>query len=231
MDLAIKKRINQAQREKYKQYGYFNSGQTKEAADTFENLIASLNKINTDLVSLSIARDRFISKDEGDSGSLNELREYLNHANEAKRQINKSTFKTFLPNELDDIKKVYSSIESFVESIQGSIDFSNSDYEAELNDLQDEVNDAEEAFQDYGGDYEQEAADASAKLDDFKKEIKNKKKIASSDLFKQYLKSLQELQLFIQHKLLRNEGNVSEFAKTIGGGMNWINAHQGTDYI
>ena len=57
-DLSIKKRINKNQVEKFKQYGRFNTGQTKESADVFGGLMGALNKINTDLLSLTIVLEK-----------------------------------------------------------------------------------------------------------------------------------------------------------------------------
>jgi len=113
-DLKIKRRVNKKQIEKYKQYGYFSSGQTKESADTFENLMTSLNKIKTDLVSLSILLEKAEDKN---VGTMSEFREVLNHAMDAKKQLKQSTFKTFLPNEIAQIKEVYSVMEEFISTL------------------------------------------------------------------------------------------------------------------
>ena len=56
--LNIKKRIKKNQQLKYKEYGFFESGQTKESRVDFDTLISSLNKINTDLISLSITVEK-----------------------------------------------------------------------------------------------------------------------------------------------------------------------------
>ena len=95
-DLSIKKRINKNQVEKYKQYGRFNTGQTKESADTFENLMGALNKIKTDLVSLSIVLEKSDQlNDAKNVGTTSEFRDVLNHAIDAKKMLKQSAFKNF----------------------------------------------------------------------------------------------------------------------------------------
>ena len=117
-DLSIKKRINKNQVEKFKQYGRFSTGQTKESADTFENLMGALNKINTDLLSLSIVLEKADQlNDAKNVGTTSEFRDVLNHALDAKKQLKQSTFKTFLPNEIDQIKEIYGRMEEFITTI------------------------------------------------------------------------------------------------------------------
>ena len=87
-DLSIKKRINKNQVEKYKQYGKFSTSQTKESDDTFENLMRALNKINTDLLSLSIVLEKADQlNDAKNVGTTSEFRDVLNHALDAKKTV------------------------------------------------------------------------------------------------------------------------------------------------
>jgi len=84
-DLKIKRRINKNQVEKYKQYGRYNTGQTKKSADTFENLMGALSKINTDLVFLSIVLEKADQlNDSKNVVTTSEFRDVLNHALDAK---------------------------------------------------------------------------------------------------------------------------------------------------
>ena len=100
---AIKKRVNKNQRTKYAQYVFFSSGQTKESRIDFETIISSLNKINTDLTSLSITVEKLKHNPTASHGSMGELRDFLNHSIEAKKQLKFISFQSFLPSELDQV--------------------------------------------------------------------------------------------------------------------------------
>jgi DNA mismatch repair ATPase MutS len=121
--LDIKKRVNKNQQLKYKQYGYHDSGQTKESRVDFDTLISSLNKINTDLKSLSITVEKLKHNRESSHGTLGELRDFLNHVTDAKKQLKSISFQTFIPSEIDQVKAVYETIEQFLESINAYVDF------------------------------------------------------------------------------------------------------------
>ena len=120
---AINKRVNQNQREKFAQYGYHSSGQTKQSKIDFETIMSSLNKINTDQISLSITVDKLKHNPTVSHGTLGELRDFLNHTIEAKKQLKNISFQSFLPSELDQVKVVYGTIEQFLESINAYVDF------------------------------------------------------------------------------------------------------------
>ena len=107
MDLTIKKRVNKNQKRKYAQYGYHDSGQTKESRVDFETLMASLNKIGTDLTSLSITVEKLKHDRHASHGSQAELRDFINHAIEAKKHLKSISFQTFVPSEIDQVKTVY----------------------------------------------------------------------------------------------------------------------------
>jgi hypothetical protein len=230
MDLNIKKQINKLNSEKYKQYGYFSTGETKGTSDTFDNLLTSLQKINTDLVSLSLSVER--TKSGNDSApSLSELRELLNHAVDAKNKINKSTFKTFLPSELDEIKKVYGTIQQFLESIESYKEFNLENQQLLKEKLMDEFNDAQIAYnQDRSAENYFIAKDIEYELQEVNKGIQEDEKLSRSKTFRLYFNTVKEVEQLIQNKLLRNEG-VTEYAKQIGGGYNWMHSHQGTEFI
>ena len=232
-DLTIKKRVNANQVKKYKQYGYFSTGQTKDSLVQFETLMTALNKINTDLCSLSISVERVKQNRDASFGTLSELRELLNHANDAKKVLKQSTFKTFLPNELDQIKKIYSTIQSFLESIQTFVDFDLKSQKLIKAELQEDYENARDAYdqsptaENYG-----DLKDIEQSLFEISETVDFDEKISTSQIFKIYFNTISELQSLIENKLLRNEGMVTELAKQVGGGRrDWISYHQGTEYI
>jgi lipopolysaccharide biosynthesis protein len=61
--------------------------------------------------------------------------------------------------------------------------------------------------------------------------INEDEKLSRSKTFRLYFNTVKEIEKLIENKLLRNEGDVTEYAKQIGGGYNWIHSHQGTEYI
>jgi len=234
MDLTIKKKINKLNLEKYKQYGYHSTGETKTASDTFDNLLASLQKINTDLISLSLSVER-TKGGHATPISLSELRELLNHAIDAKSKIKQSTFKTFLPSELDDIKKVYGTIQQFLESIEDFQGFNLENEKLLRDQLIEELEDAKDEYnQDPSEDNRLQILELEENLREIIDGIAEDEKLSRSKSFKLYFNTIKEIEKLIENKLLRNEGDVTEYAKQIGGSetiYNWIHYHQGTEFI
>ena len=245
-DLTIKKRINKNQIEKYKQYGKFNTGQTKESADTFEKLISSLNKIKTDLVSLSIVLEKSNQlSDAKNVGTTSEFRDVLNHALDAKKQLKQSSFKTFLPNEIDQIKEIYGIMEEFITTLgEFTTDKVTREQEnsnllsEELRQLQDDLAQAEADSDDTVIDFTQNEIDG---LEEAIKESDDRvaylQSITAGQQFPLYKRTIEELLSLMKNKVLRNEGDISASAKTIGGSHynwlheHWIQAHQNQEFI
>lgn len=288
-DLTIKKRINKNQVEKYKQYGRFNTGQTKESADTFENLMGALNKIKTDLVSLSIVLENADRFDDKNIGTTSEFREVLNHALDAKKQLKQSTFKTFLPNEIDQIKEMFSVMEEFIatldtfvtpEKVENEIDKNRAfgKEQAQMNkDLKQAVSEDDELreFQKLVREYvainpdnvaipqiQQRIRDLQAIIRQRPEEktidyLKNEllgveeqieesdtrvvylQRVTSGQQFPLYKSTIEELLILMKNKVLRNEGDISKYATTLGGcnttynwiHEDWIKCHQNQEFI
>ena len=242
-DLTIKKRINKNQKEKYRQYGYHSTGQTKESADTFENLMTALNKINTDLLSLTIVLEKADQlNDSKNLGTTSEFRDVLNHALDAKKMLKQSAFKTFLPNELDQIKEIYGRMEEFIttigeystDKITREQDNDTALAEEQLQ-LQDNLAQAEMDQDDAEIDFIQNEL---VGLEEARKESDERVKFLQSVITGRqhplYKRIIEELLALMKNKVLRNEGDVSAYAKTVGGSNgynNWIQAHQSTEYI
>jgi len=245
-DLTIKKRVNKNQKEKYKQYGYFSTGQTKESADTFENLMGALNKIKTDLVSLSIVLEKSDQlNDAKNVGTTSEFRDVLNHAIDAKKMLKQSAFKTFLPNELDQIKEIYGIMEEFIttlsqftsDKVTREQDNSNLLSE-ELRQLQDDLAQAEMDDDDTEVDAIQNdivgVEEAIKESDD---RVAYLQSITAGQQFPLYKRTIEELLALMKNKVLRNEGDISAYAKTIGGSYynllheDWIKFHQNQEFI
>jgi hypothetical protein len=234
MDLKIKDQINKLNVEKYRQYGYHTTGETKVASDMFDDLLASLQKINTDLTSLSLSVER-VKSGNANPLSLSDLRELLNHVIDAKKKIKQSTFKSFLPSELDDIKKIYGTIQQFLESIE---EFQAFNLENEKLLKEQLIEEYEDAQLEYAQDPTEENRVEMLELEDAIQEvsagINEDEKLSRSKSFKLYFNTIIEIQKLIENKLLRNEGNVTAYAKQIGGSStyyNWIHSHQGSDFI
>jgi len=244
-ELTIKRRVNKNQVEKYKQYGRFNTGQTKESADTFENLMGALNKVNTDLVSLSlvIEKSKFDAKN---LGTTSEFRDVLNHAIDAKKLLKQSAFKTFLPSELEQVKEIYGTMEEFITTIS---EFTQEEVDREELNLDSVLQNEEGQIR---MDIAQEEMKANPdrnrilQLTDDLREVEEAikksedridylKVLSKGQLFPLYKRTIEELLSLMKNKTLRNEHQVYEFAKEIGGCdttyYNWIHAHQGTEYI
>jgi hypothetical protein len=241
-DLTIKKRVNKNQKEKYRQYGYHSTGQTKESADTFENLMTALNKINTDLLSLTIVLEKADQlNDSKNLGTTSEFRDVLNHALDAKKMLKQSAFKTFLPDELDQIKEIYGRMEEFITTI--------SEYSTDKI-MREQDNDtalAEEQLQLQDNLAQAEMDDDDTEFDAIQNDIVGVEKaikesddrvaylqsITAGQQFPLYKRTIEELLALMKNKVLRNEGDISAYAKTIGGSTynNWIQAHQSTEYI
>jgi len=246
--LNIKKRVNKNQREKYKQYGYHSSGQTKESKIDFETLLSSLNKINTDLISLSITVENLKHNPSVSHGTLGELRDFLNHTIEAKKQLKAVSFKSFLPSELDQVKIVYGTIEQFLESINAYVGFdlekekqtqlevkaemekSKREYEIAKKSKPRNETEKEKRQKDmeFLSDEISQAQEALALIQD---NIDFDGNLSTSSIFKLYSANIMDLKMLIESKLLRNENTVKDLAKAIGGSCGWISHHQGTDYI
>jgi hypothetical protein len=94
MDI-INRRINESQRAKYAQYGYHDSGQTKESKVDFETIMASLNKINTDLISLSITVEKLKHNPTASHGTLSEFASFLTIQLRRKNNSRPFPFKVF----------------------------------------------------------------------------------------------------------------------------------------
>ena len=248
-DLTIKRRVNKNQVKKYKQYGYHSTGQTKESADTFENLMGALNKIKTDLVSLSlvIEKSKFDAKN---LGTTSEFREVLNHAIDAKKLLKQSAFKTFLPSELAEVKEIYNMMQEFITTIstftqeevnretlylEGVLQNQDGGLRMDLAREEMKANPDRNLINQYGSE-----------LDDLQQAIKKSEDridyltvLSKGQLFPLYKRTIEELISLMKNKTLRNENQVYEFARKIGeieGGSqstyyNWIHAHQGTEYI
>lgn len=231
-DLDVKKKIIALQRNKFSQYGKYDTGETKETSDTFDSLLASLQKINSDLVSLSLSVEK-IKKGYETPVSVSEVRDLLNHAIDAKSKIKKSTFKTFLPNELDEIKQVYGTIQQFLESIELFQQFNVENEKLLKTQLEDEFNDAQIAYnQDPTAKNYVTAKDLEDQIQEVAEGIEVDEKFAKSKSFQLYFNTVKEIEKLIENKLLRNEGDVTEYARQIGGSMyNWIHSHQNTEYI
>jgi hypothetical protein len=232
MDLNIKDQINKLNVEKYRQYGYHTTGETKVASDMFDDLLASLQKINTDLIALSLSVERIKSGNTNPT-SLSDLRELLNHAIDAKKKIKQSTFKSFLPSELDDIKKIYGTIQQFLASIESFQEFNLENEKLLKEQLIEDFNNAQIAYnQDQSAKNYASAKDLEDAINEVTEGIREDESQSKTRSFKLYFNTIKELEKLIENKLLRNEGNVTEYAKQIGGSMyNWIHSHQGTDYI
>ena len=242
-DLTIKKRINKNQVEKYKQYGRLNTGQTKESADTFENLIGAFNKIKTDLVSLSIVLEKADQLDDSKNiGTTSEFRDVLNHALDAKKQLKQSTFKTFLPTEIDQIKEVYGVMEEFITTIgEYSTDKITREQDndtalaIEQDQLQDDLAQAQMNQDDAEIDFIQnELVGLEEARQESDKRVAFLQSVITGRQFPLYKRTIEELLSLMKNKVLRNEGDVSQYAKTLGGSntyYNWIHAHQGTEFI
>ena len=86
-------------------------------------MIDALNKINTDLISLSITVEKLKHNREASHGSQAELRDFLNHAIDAKKHLKSISFQKFIPSEIDQVRAVYETIEQFLGSINAYIDF------------------------------------------------------------------------------------------------------------
>jgi hypothetical protein len=248
-ELDVKKKIFSLQVKKYKQYGYHSTGQTKESAESFENLMGALNKIKTDLVSLSlvIEKSKFDAKN---LGTTSEFREVLNHAIDAKKLLKQSAFKTFLPSELAEVKEIYNMMQEFITTIstftQEEVDRETAYLDAVLqneegglrmdiareemkanpdrdliNQLNFELNDIEQAIKESEGRIDYLSA------------------LSKGQLFPLYKRTIEELISLMKNKTLRNENQVYEFAKEIGGcstcynwlHADWIQAHQTQEYI
>lgn len=244
-DLIIKRRINKNQVEKYKQYGRFNTGQTKESADTFENLMGALNKIKTDLVSLSIVLEKSNQlSDVKNVGTTSEFRDVLNHALDAKKML-KQSFKTFLPNELDQIKEIYGIMEEFITTLgkftSDKVTREQDDrnlLSEELRQLQDDLARAEAESDDTGIDFTQnEIVGLEEAIKESDDRVAYLQSITAGQQFPLYKRTIEELLSLMKNKVLRNEGDISAFAKTLGGSMynwlheDWIKAHQTQEYI
>jgi hypothetical protein len=241
-DLTIKRRVNKKQIEKYKQYGYHSTGQTKESADTFENLMGALNKIKTDLVSLSIVLEKADQLDDSKNvGTTSEFRDVLNHALDAKKQLKQSAFKTFLPSELAEVKEVYGVMEEFITTIgEYSTDKikrekeNDADLANEQRQLRVDLAQAEMDGDDLEIDFIQNELDGlkEARQESVKR-VAYLQSITAGQQFQLYKRTIEELLSLMKNKVLRNEGDVSQYAKTLGGSNTcyWIHAHQGTEYI
>jgi hypothetical protein len=246
--IDIKKRVNRNQQLKYKQYGYHSSGQTKDSKLDFETIMASLNKINTDLISLSITVEKLKHNPTVSHGTLGELRDFLNHTIEAKKQLKTISFQSFLPSELDQVKVVYGTIEQFLESINAYVDFDlNKEKQTQI-DVKAEMEQKKREFEvikkskpknamekekrqkdmEFLGDEISGAQEALRLIQD---NIDFDGNLSTSSVFKLYSANIMDLKMLIESKLLRNENIVKDLAKTIGGSCCWRDHHQGTEYI
>jgi hypothetical protein len=242
-ELDVKKKIFSLQVKKYKQYGYHSTGQTKESAESFESLMGALNKIKTDLVSLSIVLEKADQLDDSKNvGTTSEFRDVLNHALDAKKQLKQSTFKTFLPTEIDQIKEVYGVMEEFITTLgEYSTDkitreqYNDNLLSEELSQLQVDLAQAEMDGDDFEIDFIQnELVDLEEARQESYKRVAFLQSITAGQQFPLYKRTIEELLSLMKNKVLRNEGDVSQYAKTLGGSntyYNWIHAHQGTEYI
>ena len=241
-ELDVKKKIFSLQIEKYKQYGRFNTGQTKESADTFENLMGALNKIKTDLVSLSIVLEKSDQLDDAKNvGTTSEFRDVLNHALDAKKQLKQSTFKTFLPTEIDQIKEIYGIMEEFITTLgQFTSDKVTREQEnsnlllEDLRQLKDDLAQAEDDSDNTNIDYTQnEIQSIEEAIKESNDRVAYLQSITAGQQFPLYKRTIEELLALMKNKVLRNEGDVSAYAKTLGGSCcyNWIEAHQNQEFI
>ena len=244
--LDIKKRVNKNQREKYKQYGHHDSGQTKESRVDFETLISSLNKINTDLKSLSITVEKLKHNREASLGTLGELRDFLNHVTDAKKQLKSISFQTFIPSEIDQVKAVYETIEQFLGTINAYVDFdlvketqTKEDLKIELDKLKREFETVKKSKPRTDADKDKRTRDLEFLSDEISRiqeefrviqdNIDFDGNLSTSSVFKLYSANIIDLKMLIESKLLRNENVVKGLAKTIGG--SWRDEHQGREFI
>jgi hypothetical protein len=162
-----------------------------------------------------------------------------------KKMLKQSAFKTFLPNELDQIKEIYGRMEEFITTISkystDKITREQDDDNAladEQRQLQDDLAQAEMDQDDAEIDFIQNEL---VGLEEARKESDERVKFLQSvitgrqyPLYRRTIEELLALIKLIKNKVLRNEGDVSAYAKTIGGSNgynNWIQAHQSTEYI
>jgi len=244
----INKRVHESQKKKFAQYGYYDAGQTKQSKVDFDGLMTSLNKINTDLKSLSITVEKLKHNREASHGTLGELRDFLNHVIDAKKHLKSIAFQTFIPSEIDQVKTVYETIEEFLGSINAYVDFdlvketqTKEDLKIELDRLKHEYETVQKGRPRSDPEKEKKMKDKEFLSDEISRiqeefriiqdNIDFDGNLSTSSVFKMYSANIIDLKMLIEGKILRNENVVKGLAKTICGSQGWKDHHQGTEFI
>ena len=200
------------------------------------------------MISLSITVEKLKHNREASHGSQAELRDFLNHAIDAKKHLKSISFQKFIPSEIDQVRAVYETIEQFLGSINAYIDFdlvketqTKEDLKIELERLKHEYENVKKGKPRSEMEKEKKEKDRQFLSDEISRiqeefriiqdNIDFDGNLSTSSVFKLYSANIIDLKMLIENKMLRNENIVKGLAKTIGGSQGWREEHQGREFI